>query len=226
MRTLARRFARLTACSSMLDTECCCSAVPARPGRKVRELVHCAGPRLVASTVPTRCEHRSQGVLACFGEAVALRCGAFWSGPEHRVEGRHRPFPASTSCDGPPREEEGWVSVVRFAVGMCLLALTCLAATCDYRPAPPTLLNESGEPLEAHLFRVRDGVLEPAPISPEEFIDQLQLAPREGCANYDVLELRRPGGEQVLVRHDFRQQPFCESDVWAYRGGDELVIDR
>jgi hypothetical protein len=125
------------------------------------------------------------------------------------------------------------VSVVRFAVGVCLLAVGSLAvvavvclALCDFRPAPPTLLNESGERLEAHLFRVRDGVLEPAPISPKEFVDQLQLAAREGCANYDVLELRRPGGEQVLVRHDFRHRPFCESDVWAYRGGGELVIDR
>jgi hypothetical protein len=115
--------------------------------------------------------------------------------------------------------------VFRSAVAACLLALACLAATCDYRPAAPTLLNES-EPLEAHLFRVRDGVPEPAPISPEEFVDQLQLAAREGCANYHVLELRRPGSQQVLVRHGFRQQPFCESEVWAYRGGTELVIDR
>jgi hypothetical protein len=102
----------------------------------------------------------------------------------------------------------------------------CLAAVCDYRPGPPTLVNESGEPLEVHLFRVRDGMLEPAPISPKGFIDQLQLAARDGCANYDVLELRRPGDEQVLVRHDFLQQPFCENDVWAYRGGDQFTTDR
>jgi hypothetical protein len=48
----------------------------------------------------------------------------------------------------------------------------------------------------------------------------------EGCANYDVLELRRPGEEEVLVRHDFREQPFCENEVWVYRGGDELVAGR
>jgi hypothetical protein len=125
------------------------------------------------------------------------------------------------------------VSVVRLAVGVCLLAVGSLAvvavvclALCDYRPDPPTLLNESGEPLQAHLFDERDGGLQPAPNSPAEFVDQLQLAAREGCANFHVLELRRPSGEQVLVRHDFRQQPFCEFDVWAYRGGDELVTDR
>jgi hypothetical protein len=28
---------------------------------------------------------------------------------------------------------------------------------------------------------------------------------RDGCANFHVLELRRPGGQRVLVRHDFRQ---------------------
>jgi hypothetical protein len=116
--------------------------------------------------------------------------------------------------------------MVRSAVAACLLALTCLAATCDYRPAPPTLLNESGGPLEAHLFRQRDGEIEPTPISPVEFTgSQLQLAAREGCANYDVLELRRPGEEEVLVRHDFREQPFCENEVWVYRGGGELVTE-
>jgi hypothetical protein len=104
------------------------------------------------------------------------------------------------------------VSVSRSIVVAFLLVLTCSAATCDYRPDLPTLRNESGEPLEAHLFRDRGGRLEPTPISPEALIDQLQLAARDGCANYHVLELRRPGDPEVLVRHDFRQQPFCESE--------------
>jgi hypothetical protein len=120
----------------------------------------------------------------------------------------------------------GKPTVARSAVAACLLALSCLAATCDYRPDPPTLRNESGEPLEAHLLDEIDASLEPAPNSPVEFTEQLQLAAREGCANFHVLELRRPGEEEVLVRHDFREQPFCENEVWVYRGGDELVAGR
>jgi hypothetical protein len=113
----------------------------------------------------------------------------------------------------------------RGRVAACLLALACVAATCDYRPDPPTLLNESGEPLEAHLLDEVDGNLQPAPNSPEDFSNQLQLAAREGCANFDVLELRRPSDEEVLIRHDFREQPLCENEVWVYRGGGELVTD-
>jgi hypothetical protein len=62
----------------------------------------------------------------------------------------------------------------------------------------------SGGPLEAHLLFEREGSYEPAPNRPVVFTDQLQLAARGGCANFRVLERRRPGGQEVLVRHDFR----------------------
>jgi hypothetical protein len=113
----------------------------------------------------------------------------------------------------------------RSSVAAGLLALACLAVLCDYRADAPVLINETGDRLEADLWRAREGTMVHSPTSPEEFTDQLGFfAAPGGCANLDVLELRRAGEDEVLLSHDLREQPICEFDVWAYRGGDELVL--